>query len=185
MKLKRVITLPTITKETLTLEMDVDAENFIYSVDFMEKRVQDVYDFYEGKTKVPKFTPKKKEEKSITEIKPKYLESAEGTAFDSIPLDATDFNLFNVEIKRVGEVHSGDRKDGGQYQMQSVSIKDTKGKTRELIAWGDHNAQFDSLQVGDMLDIDLLSKVTEYKNKKGVTTIQYLVGGKTVIRGAE
>lgn len=172
MKLKRVITLPTKTKETLTLEMDVDAENFIYSVDFMEKRVQEIYDFYQGKIKVPKSPPKPKK-------KPTSSKSAEGTAFDSIPLDAVEFNLFNVEITRIGASQRGTTA-GKDWSMQSVAIKDSKGKTRELIAWGDHIDNFAALNVGDMIDIDLVSKVTEYKGKH-----QYTLGSNTEIRGAE
>lgn len=181
MKLKRVIILPTRTKETLTLEMDVDAENFIYSVDFMEKRVQEIYAFYKGEVKVPKSTPKKEEKVKKVISKPP---SGEGTAFDSIPLDAKEFNLFNVTVTHVGEAQSGTTA-GKDWSMQSVSIKDSKGKTRELIAWADQTSIFGIVSVGDVLDIDLLSKVIEYTNKKGATTIQYQIGSNTEIRGAE
>lgn len=183
MKLKRVIQLKK-EGETLTLEMDTNSRNYLHCLSLIEERVKEFEDIYDDKIRVPKSTPKKKKD-PLVEAHIKLTESKEGTAFDSIPLDTTDFNLSNVEIKRIGEPQSGDRKDGGTWQMQSVSIKDTKGKTRELIAWGDHNAQFDSLKVGDMIDIDLLSKVTEYKNKKGVVTIQYQLSGNTEIKGAD
>ena len=173
MKLKRVIQLPTKTKETLTLEMNVDENNFIHSVDFMEKRVQEVYGFYEGNVKVPKSPPKKKE-------KPKEInkEFNEGTAFDSISLDSEDFNLFNVEITRIGEIQTGTT-GGNDWQMHSITVKDVKDKTRDLIAWGDNIELFDSLKVGDMLDIERVSKIKEYKGKH-----QYTLGKDTEIKGA-
>ena len=179
MKLKRVIQLPTKTKETLTLEMDVDEDNFVYSVDFMEKRAQEVYGFYEGKIKVPKSPPKEKIGKGI------FKEKIEGTAFDSIPLNSEDFNLYNVEITRIGEEQTGPTKSGGIWYMRSITIKDTKGKLRDLIAWGDPRNLFAALKVGDMIDIDLLSKVSEYTNKRGQKTVQYTASESTEIRGAE
>lgn len=178
MKLKRVIQLPK-KNETLTLEMDtVDTDKFLYYIDRLEQRVKDVYDFYEGKVKVPKSTPKKDQQP------PKLTGSGsspnEGTAFDSIPLDAEDFNLFNVEITRIGDLQTGTAKTGNDWQMRSITVKDTKGKLRDLIAWGDHTQLFDSLKIGDVLDIDLVSKVKEYKGKH-----QYTLGSNTEIRGAE
>ena len=179
MKLKRVIQLPTKNKETLTLEMDVDEDNFVYSVDFMEKRVQEVYGYYEGKIKVPKSSPKKEEKPKTRRVTPR-PPSGEGTAFDSISLDSEDFNLFNVAITRIGEIQTGTAKTGNDWQMHSITVKDVKDKTRDLIAWGDHIELFDSLKVGDMLDIERVSKIKDYKGKH-----QYTLGKDTEIKGAE
>ena len=173
MKLKRVIQLPT-KNETLTLEMEINPENILYSVDIIEQKVKEIYDYFEGNVKVPKSSPKKKEKpKEINE------EFNEGTAFDSISLDSEDFNLFNVEITRIGEIQTGTT-GGNDWQMHSITVKDVKDKTRDLIAWGDHIELFDSLKVGDMLDIERVSKIKEYKGKH-----QYTLGKDTEIKGAE
>ena len=175
MKLKRVIQLKK-KDETLTIiDDEVEHDDFVYYLDRLEKRAQEVYGFYEGNVKVPKSTPKPKQTDEPTE----------GTAFDSIPLDSEDFNLYNVEITRIGEEQTGPTKSGGVWYMRSITIKDTKGKLRDLIAWGDPRNLFAALKVGDMLDIDSLSEVSEYTNKRGQKTVQYTVSESTEIRGAE
>ena len=181
MKLKRVIQLKK-KDETLTLEMEVPDSRTLNGVEFIEERVKEIDGYLKGETKVPKSTPIKD---PVVEAHIKLNEKKEGTAFDSIALDSEDFNLYNVEITRIGETQTGTAKTGSDWQMQSITIKDTKGKLRDLIAWGDHTEIFNSLKVGDMIDIDLLSKVSEYTNKRGQKTVQYTVSESTEIRGAE
>ena len=181
MKLTRVIQLKK-KDETLTLEMEVPDSRTLNAVDFMEQRIKEIDDYLKGDLTVPKSTPKKKEEKMGKGL---FKEKIEGTAFDSIPLDSEDFNLYNTEITRIGEEQTGPTKSGGVWYMRSITIKDPKGKLRDLIAWGDHRNLFAALKVGDMLDIDSLSEVSEYTNKRGQKTIQYTVSESTEIRGAE
>ena len=173
MKLKRVIQLK-LKGESLTLEMEVPDSRTLNAVDFIEERVKEIDDYLKGKLTVPKSPPTKKE-------KPKEInkEFNEGTAFDSISLDSEDFNLFNVEITRIGEIQSGTT-GGNDWRMHSITVKDVKDKTRDLIAWGDHIELFESLKVGDMLDIERVSKIKEYKGKH-----QYTLGKDTEIKGAE
>ena len=189
MKLKRVIQLPTKTKENLTLEMDVDENNFLYSVDLMEKRVQEVYAFYKGEVKVPKSTPIKdpvvkahiKLKEKMT--KKKNTSSEEGTAFDSIAEDAKDFNAFNVKITRIGEEASGETA-GKEWAMQSLTIEDYQQEERTVIAWRDQIDLFRSLRVGDMIDVIDISEYSEY-TLKGNIKKQFVLGKKSVIQGAE
>ena len=56
-KLTRTIKLPK-KDETLRVELTADHDNFIHYLDLMEQRVQDVYNFFEGKVKAPKIPPK-------------------------------------------------------------------------------------------------------------------------------
>ena len=174
MKLKRVIQLKK-EGETYTLKMETNSRNYLHCVSLIEERVKEIRELLDGKIKLPKSSPEKKE-------KPKEInkEFNEGTAFDSISLDSEDFNLFNVEITRIGEIQTGTAKTGNDWQMHSITVEDVKGKTRDLIAWGDHIELFESLKVGDMLDIERVSKIKEYKGKH-----QYTLGKDTEIKGAE
>ena len=141
----------------------------------------------------PKSPPKPKKTRVIVSSDKTFEEAhqeavdkvREGTPFDSIPLDATDFNVFNVVIHRIGDPQTGLTKDNSTWNMRSMTIKDVQDKNRDVIAWGDLTKIFDSLRVGDFVDIGLLSKVTEYTNKRGVTTIQYQIGSKSEIQGAD
>ena len=178
MKLKRVIQLKK-EGETYTLKMETNSRNYLHCVSLIEERVKEIRELLDGKIKLPKSPPKKKE-------KPKEInkEFNEGTAFDSISLDSEDFNLFNVEITRIGEIQSGTT-GGNDWQMHSITVKDVKDKTRDLIAWGDHIELFESLKVGDMLDIDKILEIKEYQPKRGAKKIQFVLGDDTTIKGAE
>ncbi len=182
MKLTRVIQLKK-KDETLTLEMKADPNNFVYCVDFMEKRAQEVYGYYEGKIKVQKFPPK--EEKEKPKKKPtSSKKKEEGTAFDSISEDAKDFNVFNVTITRIGEESSGET-DGKEWAMQALTVEDHQAEERTVIAWRDQIDLFRSLRVGDMIDVIDIEKYNEYTPKNGRLKKQFVLGSKSMIQGAE
>ena len=101
---------------------------------------------------------------------------ADGTSFADIELEYKEFDLFNVDVHKVFDKKTGKRGDGNEWTKQSLIIKDQAGQERELIAWGDHIATFDTIRIGDRLDILCVAKVTEYKDK-----MQFTIGHNTSI----
>lgn len=151
--------------EYYEIELTASDGNVLYVVKELEQQVKDIEDFLVGNIKVPKSTPKKEKPKN------------KAMSFNTITADTKDFDIQDITVTRVGEEQSGTKKDGNQWAMQSLTLEDSHGNKRDLIAWGDLIEEFNGIHEDDRIDVYGISRVNEYKNKH-----QYTIGNKTDVR---
>ena len=114
------------------------------------------------------------DKKEIPEISPK--KPASGTDFSLIHAKDTEFDLKNVTIEIVYDKKSG-VSNNKEWAKQSIMISDADGQQHELIAWGDHMNHYAGLKKGQVINVLVVGKCTEYKGK-----LQFTLGGNSEIQ---